>query len=190
MANQEIGPVVITAAGEGTRIRDFMSDHLELPPDYPKHLLPTGGPNGETLLGRIVQLANEAPLKEPPIVYVRPENMHYFEDAHDLGPLVMDTEKFSHAVDPIYHRVRRTGARVLGCAGDFFSDGFSWQEMIERHEEGGAAMSLFVERSPQPVNALVLDVDDESRRIRGSRRPSVSGEGEYTNVGAYIIDPY
>jgi len=181
-------PVMITAAGEGSRIRDFMSQDLSLPSDFPKHLLPTGGPNGETLLGRIIRQASIDPISKPPIINVTETNRQHMRVHPDIANVVYDTEQFKFSLDPIYYRLRRMGGRVLGCAGDFYSD-FSWDTFIKQHEANGSAMSVLVNKAAGPVEAAVFDVDPLTNRVTGLKRPKCSGERDYTNVGAYVIDP-
>jgi NDP-sugar pyrophosphorylase family protein len=182
------GPVIISAGGEGSRIRGFMTQELGLPEDFPKPLLPTGGPDNETLIGRIIRQASTESLVSPPIVSVTERNMAHMVAHPDIPDVVYDTSSYVFALDPMYYRLRRTGARVLGCASDFYSD-FSWEDFIEQHEEKGAAMSVLVSRSDEPVQAAVFDVDPITQRITSLRRPQTSSSQDYTNVGAYILDP-
>jgi len=187
MTNPELSPVIITAAGEGSRIRDYMTSELGLPEDYPKHLLATGGPNGETLLGRIIRQSSIEPLPKP-IVNVSETTMHHIEEHPDVSGVVFDTEKFRFSLDPLYYQLRRTGARVIGCAGDFYSD-FNWKTFLDHHQASGAAMSLLVNQTTDPVKAAVFGVNPETHIITGLDRPESSREYDYTNIGAYIIDP-
>lgn len=181
-------PVIITAAGEGSRIRDYMSQDLSLPDDYPKHLLPTGGLNGETLLGRIIRQASIDPISKPPVVNVSEANLQHMSIHPDIADVEFDTEQFKFSLDPIYYRLRRMGGRVLGCAGDFYSD-FCWDTFIKKHEASGAAMSVLVNKAAGPVEAAVFDVDPLNDRVTSLKRPKCSGERDYTNIGAYVIDP-
>lgn len=184
----ETNSVIITAGGEGSRIRGFMTEELGLPPDYPKHLLPTGDPSGETLIGRIIRQAEQVPSPELPVVNAREVGVRYMQAHPDISAVEFDLEHFRFSMDPIYYRLRRTGKRVLGCAGDFYSE-FSWADLITQHEASGAAMSLLVNKTSGPVEAAVFDVDPLTNRITGLRRPAQSMAGDYTNVGAYIMDP-
>lgn len=114
--------------------------------------------------------------------------MKYMETHPDVPPVEFDLERFRFSMDPLYYRLRRTGNRVMGCAGDLYSE-FSWEAFIEDHETHGAAMSLLVSKTTDPVEAAVFDIDHESGTINGLRRPTQSSYGDYTNVGVYIIDP-
>lgn len=187
----ELSPVVITAAGEGSRISQYMVGDLGLPPDYPKHLLQTGTED-ETLLGRIVNQATGHPLDQPPIVGVNEKNAPFIRSALEGMPVVYDETSYVFSMDRIYYRLAKvsaaTGALTLGCAGDFYSD-FTWQEMLDQHRQSGAAMSLLVQRSPEEVRAAVFNVDDQTGRITSVERPEVSQPGSYTNVGVYVIGP-
>lgn len=187
MPNLDLPSVTVTAAGEGSRIREYMTQALGMPGDYPKHLLPTGAPDDETLIGRIIRQASTDGFAEAPVINTTPTTMEYMMRHSDVGEVTYDTERFVFSMDPLYYRLRRTGRRVLGCAGDFYSD-FEWSDFVEKHEKSGAAMSLLVNRTTTPVMAAVFDIDSQSGRVVGLRRPDRSPEGAVTNVGAYVID--
>lgn len=180
------GPVIISAAGESSRLRGFISGELGLPDDYPKLLLPTGGPDNETLLGRIIRQATID--DQLPILSVTETNMRHMLAHPDIPAVEYTTEIPKPSLSAMYYRLRRTGERVLSCAGDFYSD-FSWEEFISHHDESGAAMTLLVHRSTQPVEAAVFDIDPTNNQIVDLRRPPYSAVGDYTNIGAYVIDP-
>lgn len=182
-------PAIIAAAGEGSRLREFMRTELDLPDDYPKHLLPTGNPGGETLLGRIVRQTSGDNFSDVPIVNTTTHAAHYILTHPDIAPTPrIDTERFVFSMDPFYYRVRRTGERVIACVGDFYSD-INWQEFTRQHEESSAAVSLITHRASTPVQAAVFDIDTQTSRVTAIRRPTAGGQGEYCNVGAYIFDP-
>ena len=180
------GPVLVCAGGASTRIREML-DAEGLPPDYPKHLLPTGGPDHETLLGRIVKQASQAPINQPPIIYAAPQTVGYMQRDPSVGPATFSTEAFNFSVDPLYYRLRKYGQRVLGCAGDFYSD-FTWAGFISEHDRRETPMSVLAGPSAGSPNAAIYEVEDgvvtNFYRPEGGSDPTA-----LKNIGAYIIDP-
>lgn len=181
----DTGPVIVTAAGESSRIRSMMNDR-GFPGDYPKHLLPTGGPGGETLLGRILRQASALPNSQLPIVYVTETSLAYMQAHPDIGPAKYRTEKFGFSMDPIYYQLRRTGSRVLGCAGDFYSD-FSWSSFLAEHEQSNQPVSVLAGNACGSEDAAIFEISNQGV-VTGFSRPTISGPDDYRNIGAYIID--
>ncbi len=187
-ARYEEGGVHVAAGGHGNRIRRVM-DAMHLGADYPKHLLPTGGVDGETLLGRIVRQAMAAPVEGPVVIHANERNAPIFAAHPDIEPGArIDVRPFDNSLGPFVNGVLETGERTLGSAGDFYAD-FTWEDMLNAHESGRYPVTFMVGRTVAVEGGAVFDVED-SGRISGLRRALRTDESDIINIGAYIFDPH
>lgn len=178
--------VDIAAGGYGTRIREFMVE-VGHEPDFPKHLLPTGGPEGETLLGRIVRQSFDAPMVDDVIIHANSRNARYIKSHPDVDPRAnVITGNYGRSLDPFFGQLVEAEERVLGCAGDFYAD-FSWQELLTWHDAHSFAVSFVVGHSSALDSGAIFDVA-ENGRIERLRRAEPN-QNELINVGIYVIDP-
>lgn len=177
----------IAAGGNGLRAREGMLE-MGFSPDLPKHLLPTGGPDGETLLGRIVQQALEAPTTEPITLYANSTNREIFEAHPQVGPYVHTVvEHFDNSLGPFYNNTLSKKERTLGCAGDFYAD-FTWDELLDEHESASFPVTFMVGHSVEIERGAVFEVEDDGK-ITGLRREGRSDASALINVGVYVFDP-
>lgn len=187
MKSIECPDIEIAAAGNGTRLREFML-RVGHEAHFPKHLLPTGNPGGETLLGRIIRQSFRAPTAGNIIVHAN----------HDNGPLVMahpdiDSRAVIDIDEPIspfsnfMNALVTKQQRVLGSAGDFYAD-FSWADVLEHHDSNPFPVTLVVGQCLEVDEGAVFDIDD-SGRIDRFHRPERTSEGDFINIGIYVFDP-
>lgn len=180
--------VHIAAGGHGTRLRRVM-DAMHLGPDYPKHLLPTGNPDGETLLGRIVRQAAEAPVDGPVIIHANEQNFRAFEHHPDVSSEArVVAGDYQGSLEPFTANMLGKRQRTLGSAGDFYAD-FSWREMLDAHESNRFPVTFMVGRTVAVEGGAVFDVDDTGR-INALRRTLRTDEADIINIGAYIFEPH
>ncbi len=178
--------VDIAAGGYGTRIREFMVE-VGHEPDFPKHLLPTGGPEGETLLGRIVRQSFGAPMVDSVVIHANDNNAGYFVSHPDVDTRAdVITGNYGRSLDPFFGQLVEAEERVLGCAGDFYAD-FSWQELLSWHDAHSFAVSFVVGHSAALDGGAIFDVA-ENGKIERLRRAKPN-QHELINVGIYVIDP-
>ncbi len=178
--------VDIAAGGHGTRIREFMVE-VGHEPDFPKHLLPTGGPEDETLLGRIVRQSFDTPTVDDVIIHANSNNAGYFESHPDVDPRAdVIAGNYGRSLDPFFDQLVKAEERVLGCAGDFYAD-FSWQDLLEWHDAHRFAVSFVVGHSAALDGGAIFDVA-KNGKIESLKRAKPD-QHELINVGIYVIDP-
>lgn len=182
------GGVHIAAGGHSTRMREVMNS-MELGPDYPKHLLPTGGPNGETLLGKIVRQALEAPVDGPPIIHANLQNAQPIAEHPDVDPAVrmIINDNYENSLSPFLDNLAATQARTLGSAGDLYAD-FSWQAVLDAHESGRHPVTFVVGQTAVAEGGAVFDIAD-SGEVTQFRRTLRTTEADFINIGVYVFDP-
>lgn len=175
--------ITISAAGQGSRIRNAM-DEMGYPKDMPKSLLPTG--TGETLLGRIVRQASEM---GHVMVYVNYDHIRTIGEHEDMSPdisLLINRNIYS-ALGPIYLDLLRTGKRSLMAAGDFWAD-FNWSDFLRFHESHNKPVSILVGPSVPTNEGAKFNVADDGT-VTSWERVDKTTSDDLINIGAYIIDP-
>lgn len=179
--------VQIVAGGYGTRLREVM-DGLGYEQGYPKHLLPTGGPNGETILGRIVRQALEAPTNGPPTIHANQQNAPFIEKHPDIHPSAqVSVGNYSNFLLPFLKNLSQSRNRTLACAGDFYAD-FAWASMVARHDSQPYPITFMVGRTIQVDGGSIFDISEDGQ-IQRMEKVERTRSGDLVNIGAYILDP-
>lgn len=182
-----INTVHIAAGGESSRLREKITSLSNLP-NYPKHLLPTGGPNGETFLGRIVRQAKLIPHIGSIIIHANSGNKPIIEQHPDIEPpaKVIDA-KHSSSLGPITGSLLATRSQTLGSAGDFYAE-WDWQSMIDWHNSRPNPVTFLVGQTVAVESGAVFELS-ASQQIVGLKRVERTTESDLINIGAYIIEP-
>ncbi len=163
-------------------------DDIGYEQSYPKHLLTTGGPNGETLLGRIVRQAIAAPTDVPPIIHANEQNAPSIEGHPDIDPSAeVKVGNYPNFLLPILAKLVHSRKRTLGCAGDFYAD-FSWDEVVASHDAQPYPITFMVGRTVEVDGGLTFDVS-ENGKIERMKRVARTNSGDLVNIGVYMFDP-
>lgn len=179
--------VQIVAGGYGTRLREVM-DGMGYDERYPKHLLPTGGPHGETVLGRIVRQSLGAPTDGPVVIHANRHNAPSIFKHPDIDRSVsVRVGDYPNFLMPFLTNLLEFRKRTLGCAGDFYAD-FSWDEVIASHEDGQYPVTFMAGRTVAIDHGLTFDVSDAGKIERMKRAERTSSE-DLVNIGVYVFDP-
>lgn len=182
----EIG-VHITAGGYGTRLREHMNE-LGYASSYPKHLLPTGGPQGETFLGRVIRQTLQIPNARPPIVYVNEENRQHIQNHPDVQPAPqLCTQSYGNWLEPMIDSLAATKQRVVGCAGDFYAS-INWLDLLGFHDDSKYPVTFVAGLTVPVERGLVYTVAEDSKVI-SFKRSDMTSANEMINVGIYVFDP-
>lgn len=185
--------VHIAARGESTRMRDFIDANFG-GPHYPKHLLPTGGAHGETLLGRMVRIARAAGVAGHVVVHANRFTAGAMMSHPDLGldhhdDVEVRVAKMSDdAMDVYTKRARISRRRIMGSAGDAYTTDFTWERMVAAHESNKFPVTFLVGHTAARQSGAVYNVADNGQIIGMERKDSTNPE-DMLNVGAYIFDP-
>lgn len=184
MIQSERIPIHLAAAGKGTRMKAAIEEMGY--GDRPKHLLPTGEPNGVTLVERNLQLARAA--TDQVYVHVNAANKRLIQDAVAIEPgelVVVDPDEsplgpftFTDIMGP-----DQTGASV---AGDVFIDGLSWEHVIKEHLANPHPVSFLVAKQTAPPGSATFGIDHETGQIKKFER-SQETQKTLRNVGLYIF---
>lgn len=190
--NTNPNAIEIAARGESTRLREFL-DRNYGGGHFPKHLLPTGRPDGETILGRIARLGLVAPVEVPIIVHANRFTggamMEHPDVPIDSGRVTVVARKMSDDPMDVYtQKVIMERRRVLGAAGDTYTSDFSWDDMLDAHESSRFPVTFLVARTPSNEGGAVYNVADNGA-ITDMKRVPHTEEEDLVNVGAYIFDP-
>lgn len=175
--------ITISAAGQGSRIREAMNE-MGFPQDMPKSLLPTGA--GETLLGRITRQAQEV---GHVMLYVNYDHVRTIGESPDMPSdisLLINRNVYG-PLGPIYLDLFRTKQRCFMAAGDFWAD-FKWSEFIQFHESHDKPVSILVGPSISAKEGARFHVADDGTVLSWERVERTT-EDDLINIGAYIIDP-
>lgn len=177
----------IAAGGRGTRLRSLM-DSLGYEPNYPKHLLPTGGPNGDTLLGRIVRQALD--VTDEPVVYGSDSNIPIISTHTDIAPEARGVAAPPDAsfFGPFLRALLDQKTVVLGASGDHYIDTSPWLSLLETHDSGPFPVTLAAAQAAPLDKGLVYDVRDTGQ-IVGFRRVDRTNDEDLVNIGVYVISP-
>lgn len=184
--NPESG-IDIAGAGYGERMQQRLIE-LGLEPTYPKLLLPTGGPNGETLAGRIVRQSLTAPIEGPTVLHANVDTYATIEAHPDIDTRAhVTTVEHGNTFRPFVNKLLEHEVRVHGSHADYYAD-FSWSDFLDAHESNPYPVTFAVARSVPIERGAVFTVDDLDR-ITGFTRTEQTDGTELLNMGAYIFDP-
>lgn len=174
--------VTISAAGQATRIRDWMIAS-GLPENAPKSALMSGA--GESLLGRISRQAMEI---GHPVIYGNYDTMRGLGELPDL-PRDVDlvvNRNITGPLGPIYLDALRTGRQSYMAAGDFWAD-FSWAEFKDFHNSHDRPASILVAPSVAAKQGARFNLS-ATGMVESWERVEETTEDDLINIGAYIID--
>lgn len=175
--------ITVSAAGQGSRIRDAMNG-LGFPLEMPKSLLPTG--QGETLLGRIIR---QASVVGHVLLYVNYDHARMIGESSDIPndiSLLINRNIYG-PLGPIYLDLFRTRKRCMMAAGDFWAN-LDWTKFLEFHDSHNMPISIVVGRS-SPTNDGAKFIINGDFRVKSWERVPETTEHDLINIGAYIIDP-
>ncbi len=190
-AMSEIG-IEIAAAGKSNRLRGHITE-LGYPDGYPKLLLPTGNPNGETLLGRVTRQAIDAPVSGPITIHTTPDNNLYIEMSPDVAPLIDDSEvrvrytEYGNSFRPFIPKLVTEKVCVFGSSGDFYAD-FSWDNVLDAHHSNDYPVTFVVGQTVEVDKGAVFDVSDNGQ-ITNFARVKRTKESDLINIGIYVFEP-
>lgn len=155
---------------------------------FPKHLLPTGGPDGETFLGRVIRQTRLIPGALPPVVYVNEENRDHVLNHPDIsGDTKICESKYANSFEPMIDGLIASKRRVVGCAGDYYAS-VEWEELFNFHDRSKYPVT-FVAGYTVPVEKGLSYTVAEDGRVISFQRPELSSGKEMINVGIYVFDP-
>ena len=175
----------VAAGGRSTRLRRTI-DSLGFEPFYPKHLLPTGNPLGETILGRILRQA--LPSTDRQVVHAHSENLSTIRSHSDIPSqaevvLAPPDNAFGPFIRPlIAHR-----GRILGASGDHYVDASPWLGLLDHHDSGPFPVTFAVARVQPVESGLVYEIEDNGR-ISDFYRDRRTHEQNPVNVGVYVFE--
>lgn len=175
--------ITISAAGQGSRIREAMTN-MGYPEDLPKSLLPTGA--GETLLGRITRQAMEV---GHVMLYVNYDHVRTIGESPDMPSdisLLINRNVYG-PLGPIYLDLARTGRRCMMAAGDFWAE-FEWSKFLAFHESHHKPVSILVGPSVPTKGGAKFHVAADGT-VQSWERVEHTTADDLINIGAYIIDP-
>lgn len=179
--------VHIAAGGHGTRLREHMTE-LGYADTFPKHLLPTGGTDKETFLGRVVRQVSVVPNALPPVVWVNESNLEHIRLHPDI-PSYAQITPGNHAnfFVPMIEDLATNSKRVIGCAGDFYAE-VDWGDLLTFHESTPYPVT-FVAGNTIPVEKGLVYTVEADGKVAGFERSDKTEGHEMINVGVYVFDP-
>jgi hypothetical protein len=187
----EVG-IDIAAAGQAMRLREHITE-LGFPENYPKLLLPTGNPNDETLLGRIIRQSLDAPIDGSITVHTSDTNMPHIVKHPDIEPLLdehtvkLETMEYGNGFLAFIPKLVESKIRVIGSSADYYAD-FRWGSILDQHESNPFPVSFVAGQTAPVEGGLVFDVED-SGKVNGFHRPDRTKATDLINVGVYIFEP-
>ncbi len=187
----ELG-IQIAAAGESSRLRDYISG-LGYPEGFPKFLLPTGGPNGETLLGKVLRQAIDAPIAHEIILHTSPENNSFIRAESDVSDDIDDHDVRTvfdlpgNSFRPFLPKLVESETTVLGSSADFYAN-FAWNDVINDHYTRKYPITFVVGEMIEVDKGAVFNVADDGK-ITDFARVDRTNSGDLVNVGIYIFEP-
>ncbi len=176
----------IAAGGPSSRLRPYM-DELGYPADDSKHLMITGNPGRETLLGRIVRGA----LADNILSVVHTNHANYealvnHPDIHESATFVSGGAPDT-AFGPFIRPLLQTGELTLAAAGDHYVEGLSWRALLDHHDSNKFPWTFVVGQCSEVDEGAVFDVADSGRITNFGRPPRTSSES-LVNIGIYVFD--
>ncbi len=187
----EVG-IEIAAAGKSNRMREYITD-LGYPDGFPKFLLPTGGPNHETLLGRVLRQAIDTPVPGPINIHTTPENDAYIQREPDVAMYIDGEEvrttyvEHGNSFRPFLPKLLKDRVPVLGSSGDFYAD-FSWADVLDAHAASSFPVTFVVGQTIEVDRGAIFEVAD-SGQVTGFERTERTRSSDLLNVGIYVFEP-
>ena len=184
--------IEIAAAGQSSRIREFIRTQ-GYPDDYPKFLLPTGNGNDETLLGRIVRQALEAPFDAPITINTTGASYDYIEAHSDIAPLFRNASvrvslcSAGNSFGSFVPKLVNHNAAVIGSSADYYVD-VNWRDVLETHNRNRFPATFVVGQTVAVDKGAVFDISDDGR-ISGFERKTRTNKEDFINVGIYFFEP-
>jgi NDP-sugar pyrophosphorylase family protein len=174
--------VTISAAGKGSRIREYM-DNIGYN-DLPKPLLKTG--SGETLIGRIARQSQEV---GDVMIYANYDTIRPIGESQDLPDDVylLINRNIYGPLGPIYLDLFKNNKQAYMATGDMWSD-FKWSEFIKFHNSHNKPVSILVGKSVPTKEGAIFHID-KNGFVKSWERVAHTTKGDLINIGAYIIDP-
>jgi NDP-sugar pyrophosphorylase family protein len=180
--------VHISAGGQSSRMREIMAE-MGYQPDYPKHLLPTGNPNDETLLGRIVSQALALPEVSDLTIHTSEGSKDYVDSHPDIDTKAKVVARtYEGTLGPILQPYLEEKKPVISASGDFYlrSD---WGQILGFHESHNSPITYVAGNSYPTMNAAVFRTNG-TRMAEWERIDGLSEEGDLVNVGLYLFKPH
>ena len=177
-------PIHIAASGSGTRIKLAIRDLCF--GDLPKHLLPTGSNDGQTLLGRNLEVALNT--LDTVFVHANKENMTVIHKSvsHTGACLLVDPE--IRPLGPFSFLSRlHANETAASIAGDVYIEDHDWAAFMHGHQLGKYPLSFLVGRVGAGAKHAVFDVNSDDGRIERFRRLNDAEENVYRNIGVYAV---
>lgn len=175
--------ITISASGKGERIKPEM-DKAGFPKEMPKSLLPIS--NRESLLGRIIKQSHKI---GDVIVYINYDFIRFVGESETIPQdiFLLINRNIYGPMGPIYLDLQKTKKQSYMAAGDYYAD-FNWNDFIEFHNSHNKPVSILTGKSI-PVKDGAKFVIDKDNNVTGWERLDYTGEDDWINIGAYIIDP-
>lgn len=187
-----VGSIHIAAAGKSSRMRPAI-EALGHGENFPKHLLPTGAPDGETLLGRIIRQSRAIPTIDGTFVHTSRENKKYMAACVEANPdhdvkLVASNNTSDNFFVPFIEELLHRRQRLVAGSGDhYMGDSFDWRELLTSHDDHGYPITFLSARSIPVPRGAVFTV--QSDQITSFNRPPLTTAEDYINIGLYVFDP-
>jgi len=176
----------IAAVGASSRLRPAM-DEWGYPPGHSKHLLPTGNPNGEVLLGRMVQIGLDDGIRSE--IHTNHNNFEAIASHPRIdrsASLVQDEP--DNTLGPFLRPLLKTEQQTLGAAGDHYTEAFSWAELLAFHDSSKYPLTFVMGQCVEVDEGLVYDVAGDGR-INGFERAERTNSDSLVNIGLYVFEP-
>ncbi|MGA8534416.1 MAG: sugar phosphate nucleotidyltransferase [Candidatus Tumulicola sp.] len=175
---------VVMAGGEGSRLRPLTSS-------LPKPLAPVAN---KPVMHHIVDLLRRHGVTEvvTTLHYLADEIENYFGDGSNQGVsmayVVEDTPLGTAGAVKLAQPLLGT-QRFLIVSGDALTD-IDLTELLAFHERKGAAVTIALQRVPNPLEFGVVVTDEHGRITRFLEKPSW-GEifSDTINTGIYVLEP-
>lgn len=179
-------PIYLAAAGHGTRMRGAI-DAMGYP-DLPKHLLPTGDPSGETLLGRNLRLAQAT--GHATVLLANGRNVNQLTQHPDIDltdtAVVVDPPVILGPFSFYSHATAMGHPESMSAAGDVYISNLNWSAFLQHHQQSSRPVTFMVGQVAAPKDSAVFIVNDRSE-IDGFSRLTQEQPDAYRNVGVYAI---
>lgn len=182
------GTVHVVAAGHGSRLKPLM-DEIGYEPSHPKHLLPTGAGDGETLLGRIGRQVLCA--GKLPVIYVNKQAASIVSAHPDIPDerTVLYAGRDGSFFGPIIRAALSSGPEVtLGASGDHYVDKNPWPDLLDAHDSGRFPVTFAAACMSPRNNGLAYKLRDDGKVLGFKRKARTDGE-DMVNVGLYVLTP-
>jgi NDP-sugar pyrophosphorylase family protein len=189
---ETVGSIHIAAAGKSSRMRPAI-EALGHGENFPKHLLPTGAPGGETLLGRIIRQSRVVPTTDGTYVYTNRENKSYIQNRietapdHDVSFIASDNTIDNFFIPFMQELLIRRHRLVAGSGDHYMDDSFDWRDLVANHNAHDYPITFLSARSIPVSRGAVFTV--QSDQITSFDRPPLTTPEDRINIGLYVFDP-